>query len=237
MNLSWDFLANRTYQQALLDGLYFTVALSVVSCAVSTVGGLCVAVARTLGPPLVRTPIRVYIEVVRNTPPVIQLFFWYFTLPFLFPPARYPVFYQGSFEFNAAAGALSIYGIAFVGEAIRSGIESIPKGQWEAAMAMGLSRRQVLQYVISRQSLPIVLPACGNEYIGLIKWSAIAMTIAVPELTWQAQKIETELFRGFEAITIVTLTYVSLCLLVGLSIRYIETRLLRGVKAEFGRQR
>lgn len=222
MHLSWGFLADSSYQQSLLKGLRLTLTLSAIVIVVSTIGGLLFTLLRTIGPNILRLPIRIYVDFIRNTPPVIQLFFWYFSVPFLLPHAQYPLLYSGDFEFNIAAAALSIYGIAFVGEAIRGGIESVPKGQWEAAAVLGLRPAQALRLVIARQSLPIVLPACSNEYIGLLKWTAIAMTIAVPELTWQAQKIESDLFRGFEAITLITVVYMSLCLMVGLAMRLCE---------------
>lgn len=222
METSWDFLADGRYQQALLTGFYFTLSLSLVCCAASTIGGLIVAASQILGPRWLRRALHVYVNVFRNTPPIVQLFFLYFSLPYVFPADSYPLLYDGRYEFNAAALALSVYGTAFVSEVVRSGIESVPRGQWEAAFDLGLSRIQTLRLVIVRQTVPIVIPSCANEFIGLVKWTAIAMTIAVPELTFQAQKIESELFRGFEAITIVTLVYVTVCLFVGLSMRGLE---------------
>jgi polar amino acid transport system permease protein len=104
-----------------------------------------------------------------------------------------------------------LYSSAFMGEVIRSGIQAIPKTQYEAARSSGLSTFQVVVHVVMPQAVMIVIPPLATELVNLVKNSSLAMTIAVRELTFMTQEIDSITFRGFEAITAATLIYVLLC--------------------------
>ena len=148
----------------------------------------------------------------RNVPLLVQLFFFYFGLPLLFPPREFPLLYTGDYEVTVAILAISLAWGAFVAEVVRSGIEAIPFGQLEAALASGLSKGQAFRHIVLPQLGPIILPGMSNEMINIVKSTSLAMTIGVNELIWQAQQIEAETFRGFEAMTAVTVVYLVLSL-------------------------
>jgi len=121
--------------------------------------------------------------------------------------------------------ALSLYTGAYMGEVVRSGIRSIPRGQWEAATSTGLSRAQTWRSVVLPQALVIVIPPLSSEVLNIIKNSAVAMTIAITDLMFYSQKIEEETFAGFEAYTAGTLLFLLLTLLTVGAI-YLLQRLL-----------
>lgn len=199
------------------------VALAGVSAfVIGMVVALCQASGQTW---LVRVG-RSYVTLFRNTPLLVQLFFWYFGIAMMLPRASYPFIYAGSYEIKIAVLAVALVSGAFIGEVLRAGIEAVPASQREAAMAIGLTRRQGFRYVLLPQLWPIALPGLANETINVVKNSAFTMTIGVTELIWQAQQIEADTFHGFEAMTVVTFTYLAINGTIFLCFRFLE-RLLR----------
>jgi polar amino acid transport system permease protein len=131
-------------------------------------------------------------------------------------------------SFAAGLVGLVLYSAAFIGEVVRSGIGSIPRTQYEAAHASGLTSLQVARHVILPQAIAIVLPPLATEAVNLIKNTAIALTVGVEELTFMTQEIDSITFRGFEAATAATIIYVVLCL----SILHVVSLLERHLKVE-----
>jgi polar amino acid transport system permease protein len=126
---------------------------------------------------------------------------------------------------------LSVFQSTYIAEVVRSGLQSIPRTQLEAARSSGLSFLQMLRYVLFPQAIIRIVPALSIEFINIIKNSSAAMTIGVMELTFQTQEISARTFRGFEAATAITLLYVALALIVVLLLRWAERTLrieLRG---------
>jgi polar amino acid transport system substrate-binding protein len=170
---------NRGY---LLDAAWMTVKLSLISMPVAVLLGLAIALGRLYGPAVVRLPLAVYVEVVRGTPLLLQLLFLYFgVIPLLpLPPAvrdQAPVI--------ASVLGLSLNYAAYEAEIYRAGLLAIPAGQMEAALALGLTRRQALRHVIVPQAVRLVIPPVTNDFINLFKDTAVCSVVSVVELSKQ----------------------------------------------------
>jgi len=180
--------------------LLVTLQLSVLGFVLSVALGIVVAMCRLSERRLLRTVATGYVEFFRNVPMIVQVFFLYFGL--------------GMSSFGAGLLGLVLYSAPFIGEVVRSGISSIPRAQYEAAHASGLSSFQVARYVILPQAMAIVLPPLATEAVNLIKNTAIVLTVGVQELTFMTQEIDSLTFRGFEAASAATAIYVLLCIAI-----------------------
>src|SRR5438445_6712509 len=211
-SFSWHVLFD--YRTALLRGLVVTLQLSALGFILSLALGIVIGLCRLSGNRTVRIVAAGYVEFFRNVPLIVQIFFLYFGL--------------GMGSFSAGLVGLVLYSAPFIGEVVRSGISSIPRAQYEAAHASGLSSFQVVRHVILPQAIAIVLPPLATEGVNLIKNTAIALTVGVEELTFMTQEIDSITFRGFEAATAATVIYVVLCL----SILNVVSLLERHLKVE-----
>ncbi|MEZ6124718.1 MAG: ABC transporter permease subunit [Planctomycetaceae bacterium] len=166
----------------LVDAAGMTVLLAVVSMPLAVLIGLCIAISRLYGPVWLRIPATVYVEVVRGTPLVLQLYVIYFLLPklldYLFPGSGLSIN-----EFTAAVMGLAINYSAYEAEIYRGGIQSIPKGQMEAALSLGMTKPMALRRVIIPQATRLVLPPMTNDFIALFKDTAVCSVITVVELS------------------------------------------------------
>jgi len=214
----WEL--NPTYEEVfgvwLIRGLLLTIEITLISTAVSLALGTFFGIARLSTFKPLYWFATAYVEFFRNTPLLVQLFFWYFAFPLGLPDTVREFLYDHNYELIAATGGLSIYTAAFIAEIVRAGIQAIPKGHLEAAAASGLSRVQALRFVILPQAFRIIMPPLGSEFLNNMKNSSLAMTIGVAELCWQAQQIESFTFRGFEATTAATVIYLSLSLIISM---------------------
>ncbi|MBI4640785.1 MAG: amino acid ABC transporter permease [Candidatus Tectomicrobia bacterium] len=206
----------------LLSGLKMTLVLACTSAFLAFILGTIFGIARLSRITLLNKLAAAYVEFFRNTPLLVQLFFWYFGFTSITPIWLNKFLYNHHYEFLAALIGLSIYTSAFMTEVIRAGIQAIPKGQMEAAFSTGLTRLQSLRYVILPQAFRIIIPPLGSQFLNNLKNSSLAMTIGVAELTWQSQQIQALTFRGFEPTTAATLIYLTLCLLIAAIINLIE---------------
>jgi polar amino acid transport system permease protein len=210
----WSVVLTGQYAQWLVDGIKVTLQLSVVSIVLSFLMGLLIAVMRMSAVAPIRGFAHGYLEFIRNTPLLVQFFFWYFGSYQILPRVVNDWLNARNFEFAAAVIALTIYTSAFIAEDIRSGIRSIPKEQMEAARSSGFSYIRAMQYIILPQAVRITIPPLISQFLNLTKNSSLAMTIGVAELTYQARQVESYTFRGFEAFTAATLVYLSLSLII-----------------------
>lgn len=187
---NWRFFAS---------GLGMTVLLSVVSAVASLLAGLVIALLRLYGPRWLRPLLVFYIDSMRAIPVLVVLIWIYFAFPILanltFPP------------FWAALVALTLHIAAYAAEVIRAGIESIRPGQTRAALALGMSRAQVLRKVLLPQAIVRMLPAFGSILTIAIKDTAIATVIAVPELMHRAETVAGQSYRPVEVFTTVMVAY------------------------------
>lgn len=182
-------------------GLLETVRLAVVSLAGSIAIGTCVGLARVAPARVFRIGALVYIEAIRNLPPLLLLFFVFFALP------RRGIVLD---SFPSATLALSLYGGAFVAEAVRGGVKSVNPIQVEMARSLGLSHLQTTRYVVLPIALAASLPALTNVLIALIKTTALAGAIGVSELMSETKSVQSITFRIFAAYGIAALGYLAL---------------------------
>ena len=210
----WAIVTSGQYFEWLVSGVKITLELSAVSIALSFIIGLLIAVMRMSHMKPILWFSHAYLEFFRNTPLLIQIFFWYFGSYKILPQGINDWLNTGNFEFAAAVIALTIYTSAFIAEDIRSGVRSIPKEQMEAARSTGFSYLRSMQYIILPQAIRITIPPLINQFLNLTKNSSLAMTIGVAELTYQARQVESYTFKGFEAFTAATLVYIAISVII-----------------------
>jgi len=213
------------YLDWLLDGLFWTVLLALSGWIIAFFLGVAIGCARTATRCVLALPARLYVEIFRNIPILVQMFLWYFVLPELLPVTLGHAMKQwvppwGSF-FPALA-ALSLYTTARVAEQVKAGIEALPPGQRAAARALGMSEWQVYRRILLPQALRIITPTLTSEMMGIFKNTSVALTIGLLELTAQARQISEYTFQTFSAFGAATLLYLGLALLVFLVMRAME---------------
>ncbi|HEY5973272.1 MAG TPA: amino acid ABC transporter permease [Geobacteraceae bacterium] len=230
-HFDWSIVTSGKYFEWLVSGVKITLQLSAAGIVLSFILGLLVAVMRMSHFKPVRWTACAFLEFTRNTPLLVQIFFWYFGSYKLLPTALNDWLNTQNFEFAAALIALTIYTSAFIAEDIRSGVLSIPKEQMEAARSAGFSYLRSMQYIILPQAVRITVPPLVNQFLNLAKNSSLAMTIGVMEVTYQARQVESYTFKGFEAFTAATLVYLALSLFITLLVDQYNARVLSSHKA------
>lgn len=223
----WGVVLSGQYAGWLWQGLLVTLQLAALACVFAFALGLLVAILRLSPFAPLRWLAGAYIEFIRNTPLVIQIFFWYFGAYEVLPAGVNDWLNQWPFEFVAAVIALTIYTAAFIAEDIRSGIRAVPREQMEAARAQGFGYLGAMWHVILPQAVRITIPPLIGQFLNATKNSSLAMTIGVAELTYQARQIESYTFKGLEAFTAATLVYLVLSLVITALIAAYGRRFLR----------
>lgn len=199
----------------LMAGLAVTAKITIIGLALAFIVGLVTASFRLSASAVARAVARTYLEVARNTPLLVQLFFIYFVLA--------PILGIG--RLTAAILALSLFEGAYASEMIRAGILSIGKGQWEAAYSLGLGKAAAYRYIILPQALLRMLPPLTGQAISLIKDSALVSTIAIYDLTMQGQAVIAETYLTFEIWFIVAALYLAVTVSLSLGVNWMENRL------------
>ncbi|MBU2631504.1 MAG: amino acid ABC transporter permease, partial [Proteobacteria bacterium] len=199
----------------LLEGLFITLKISFLGLVFSFLIGFLSAFARLSSSPVLKFLSWLYVETIRNTPLLIQIFLIYFVIS--------PVFNIPAF--TSAVIALSLFEGAYSSEIIRSGIINIPKGQYEAAQSIGLSTQATYINVILPQMLRQTLPMLAGQSVSLIKDSALVSTISIYDLTMQGQRIVSQTFLTFEIWFTVALCYLLITASLSFIIRQFENRL------------
>lgn len=203
MNLDWYIIAD--YGDDLLRGLMLTVQISSAAIAGATVVGVpvgCLCASRSF---FLERLTGLYVQLLRNVPIVVKLFFAHFVL--------------GLDALPAGIAVLVLHQSAYIADVTAAGLRSVPHGQAEAARATGLSERQVFQHVLLPQALRAMLPPLTTQYTQAVKNSSVVMLIALQDLTFMTQRISLETFRGFEAATAATALYllIVLCVVLAMS--------------------
>jgi len=207
----WSVLWSGQSGSWLLQGLVTTLAISGLAWLLAVALGIVSGALRTVPWKPLRAVATFYVEFFRNVPLLVWMFFWYFGVPPLLPQVAREWLFDHAAEFWAAMCALGVYHGARMSEVIRSGIQSIPRTQFEAAVAMGLTTFQVYRLVIVPIALRLIVPPATSESLNLLKNSSVALTISVAELTFQTRQIETYTARAIEALTAGTVIYLVLC--------------------------
>ncbi len=222
--LNWSVLWSGQTGGWLLNGVLTTLEISSLSWLFALTLGVLAGALRTTPLPLLRWLASAYVEFFRNVPLLVWMFFWYFGMPQLLPQALQDWLLDHGAEFWAAVCALGVYHGARFSEVIRSGIQSIPKTQFEAALSTGLTVWQAYRLIIVPVALRLIIPPVTNETLNLIKNSSVALTIGVAELTFQTRQIETYTAKAFEALAAGTVIYLMLCLAISSLMAVVERR-------------
>ena len=221
---NWSVLWSGQSGGWLLQGLLTTLEISALAWLLAAALGMVSGAMRTVPWRLLRAAATFYVEFFRNVPLLVWMFFWYFGVPPLLPrPVQDWLFNHGA-EFWAGMFALGVYHGARMSEVIRSGIQSIPRTQFEASVAMGLTTFQAYRLVIVPIALRLIVPPATSESLNLLKNSSVALTISVAELTFQTRQIETYTAKAIEALTAGTLIYLVLCLGIAAVMARVERR-------------
>lgn len=230
MNLNYEFnwgiLIEEPNLTWILDGIVTTVYLSMLAWVFALMIGLVVGAMRMTRSPVLRFVGATYVEIFRNIPLLVQLFIWFFVFPLLLP--RNLMLAWNSLDhvpFMTALIGLSLYMAARVAEQVRSGISAIPRGQFDAARSTGLTGFQMYRYVIVPYAFRVMIPAISSEFMTTFKNSALVLTIGVAEITYAARSIESWSFRGIEAFTVASATYMATTTAVVIFMGWLEHRL------------
>jgi His/Glu/Gln/Arg/opine family amino acid ABC transporter permease subunit len=221
---NWSVLWSGQSGGWLLQGLLTTLEISALAWVLAAALGMVSGAMRTVPWRLLRAAATFYVEFFRNVPLLVWMFFWYFGVPPLLPAGIREWLFNHGAEFWAGMFALGVYHGARMSEVIRSGIQSIPKTQFEASVAMGLTTFQAYRLVIVPIALRLIVPPATSESLNLLKNSSVALTISVAELTFQTRQIETYTAKAIEALTAGTLIYLVLCLGIAAMMARVERR-------------
>jgi polar amino acid transport system permease protein len=198
MTYKFDFAVLMPYWGMFLDGCWLTLRLSAISIVIGLAIGLVTVLGKRSAIAALRWVADTYIEVIRNTPFLVQVLFIFFGLPSL----------GISLTPNTAAVlALSLNLGAFSAEIIRTGVESVPRGQFEAGAALGLSPLQTFRYIVLKPALRTIYPSLSGQFVMLLLTTSIVSSISAEELTSVAQNIDSLTFRSFEVYIVTALLY------------------------------
>jgi polar amino acid transport system permease protein len=217
---AWDFSFLWGYRFLILEGLGVTIAYTIGTILLGLLVGLVAGLLRLSRNPLITAPLVAYVEIFRCTPLLVQIIWFYYALPVVLGidiPAHV-----------AATLVLSLYTGAFYAEIIRGGVNSIERGQWDAARAIGMRRRQVMRWVILPQAVKRMIPPFMNQSIIQLKNTSLVSTIAVGDLLYQGTIITAATYRPLEVYTMVAVIYFAVLFPLTLAAQRVERRLARG---------
>lgn len=238
-NFQWGVVRQYMFSGVILKGLLLTLELTAVSVTFGFFLAIVLALMRLSGSAIASMASQVYLWVFRGTPLLVQLIFW-FNLGALYQRLGIgipfgPTFISASTNslispFSAAILGLGLCSAAYMSEVIRGGIQSIHRGQSEAAEALGLTRMQTLHHVIMPQAMRVIIPPVGNEVIGMLKYSSIVSVIAVPELLYTAELIYARTFQTIPLLIVASIWYLIVTTILTIAQRFVERHYARGVR-------
>ncbi|MFO1058200.1 MAG: amino acid ABC transporter permease [Dongiaceae bacterium] len=203
------------YFPYIARGITVTVELTLLSLCVSAVLGLAAAMGKMSASRLASVPARIYIEVIRGTPALLQIFLVYFGL------TSYGVRLE---PLPAAVITLGMIGGAYLAEIFRAGIESVDRGQVEAATSLGMKRGAIMRRIVLPQAMVLILPPFTNFLIALIKDTSLALTITVPDIMYRAYDAANQSFRSMEIYAMAGVIYLAMCYPLSRLARWLERR-------------
>lgn len=226
-DFDWSVLWREPYGRMLLEGIRTTIHLSIFSWAIASILGLTVGICRILPSRLLQFLGGVYVEIFRNVPLLVQLFFWYFAFPSLLPRSAEQWLYRevSSLSYLLGMCALGAYTASRVAEVVRTGFMAVPRGQVLAAQSTGLTPWKTIRYVVLPYAFRIMLPLLTTEFLTCFKNSALTMTIGVMETTGMANYIDSFTFHGLETTTAASVVYLTTSTLVIFFMGLLERRL------------
>ena len=205
-----------SFLPTLLAGAWVTIMVSIVAYMLALIVGLAFGMARIAKFWPIRIAAAAYVQFIRGTPLLLQLFFIYYVLP-----------YAGLVlaPFPSGVLGLTINYSAYMAEVFRSGIQAIPRGQWEAARSLGMSRRLLMRRIILPQAVRIVLPAVGNFFVSIFKDSALVSVITMRDLMFRGELLASATFKHFEIFTLVAIIYFIISYPTAKLVEYVEAKL------------
>jgi polar amino acid transport system permease protein len=211
------------------DGLWITVLLTVVSFVFILILGLLGGLGRIAKNPVIHLVATLYVEIVRGIPLLVQLIWWYFAAPVVIQSLGRVLHFSPLANYHSSAIFLAIVGLvvcygAYMAEIFRAGIQSIHKGQMEAARSLGMTYLQSMRYVILPQAFKVVLPPVGNEFIMLLKDTSLVSVVAVADLTRRGREFMAAHFNPIEVWTLIALLYLIMTLFSARVISWLEKR-------------
>ena len=203
----------------ILEGAPITILVCVLSIILASVLATIGALGRLSTNPLLNAVASFYVSVIRGTPLIVQILFWYLALP------QFGIVLDA---LPAGIGALAFNYGAYMTEIFRAGVEAVPRGQREAARALGMTEAQVMRRIVFPQAMRIVTPAIGNEFIAMIKDSALVYLLGVREVLWRADVMGSRFFRSVETLLIAAVVYWVLTIVLSYFQQRLEKRMARG---------
>ena len=216
---AWDFSFLWAYRWLILTGLGVTVAYTIGTILLGLVVGLVTGLLRLSRNPVITAPLVAYVEIFRCTPLLVQIVWFYYALPVVLGidiPA-----------YAAATLVLSLYTGAFYAEIIRGGVNSIERGQWDAARAIGMRRGQVMRHIILPQAVKRMIPPFMNQSVIQLKNTSLVSTIAVADLLYEGTIITAATYRPLEVYTMIAVIYFIVLFPLTLAAQQVERRLAR----------
>ncbi len=213
----------------LQEGIWVTVKITLISFLLVMVLGLFVGLARLTKNTIVRGIATVYVEVIRGIPMMVQIIFWYFASPAIVQQIGTSLNNPALANFRPDGTTMAIFGLtfgyaAYMSEVYRAGIQSISRGQMEAARSLGMTYFQAMRYVILPQAVRVILPPVGNEFITLLKDTALVSAVAVPDMTRRGREFQASTFIIIETWVMVALVYLVMTLLATRLVSWVEKR-------------
>jgi len=212
--VEWGILWN--FRSIIWEGFWITIQVSALSIILSAILGIVVGCLRVLPTFYLHKTLELYVEIMRNIPAVVKLFLVHFVL--------------GFDAFEAGVIALTFHQSAYIADVITAGLQSLPKGQLEAALSTGLSYRSAFVRILIPQAIQITIPPLTTQFVQVVKNSAIVMLISLEDLTFVTQQIEHQTFRGMEAAIAVTILYLLIALFIILTMNFIDIQIKRKFK-------
>ena len=214
MSFNWSLIADNL--PLLLQGALVTIKITAFSVAAGFIIGMLASIANLSSFKPLRWLVRIYVDVVRGTPMLVQIFLIYFALP--------QIIGQRIDPFIAAVTACSLNSGAYMSEIFRAGIQSINKGQMEAGLSLGLSWAQTMRYIVMPQALKAIIPPLGNEFIAMLKDSSLVSVIGFEELMRRGQLIIAKTYASAEIWTAVAIIYLVMTQVISHFIDYLERK-------------
>lgn len=214
--MEFDFSIVADTFPLLLKGAGLTLQITAMSVGLGLIFGLIMGMAELSKNPLFRIPAKVYVDFIRGTPLLIQIFIIYFALPTILGTRIDP--------FIAAVAACSLNSTAYIAEIFRAGIQSISQGQLRAGLSLGMTHAQTMRYIILPQAIKRIIPPLGNEFIAMLKDSSLVSVIGFEELTRSGQLVIAETYATLEIWSVVAILYLVMTLTIAQLVRFIEKR-------------
>jgi polar amino acid transport system permease protein len=234
-NIDWSVIAKGVTKRQILNGVWMTIKLTVLSMILGVLLGILSAIAGLSANPVLRTLSTGFTWFFRGTPLLVQIIFW-FNIALLFPKLFIPFYGSVSMNtivspFMAALLALALNEGAYMSEIVRAGIQSVDRGQNEAAQSLGLSPTDTTLKVILPQAMRVIIPPTGNEVISMLKSTSLVSVIAARDLLTQAQLIYSRTFQVIDYLIVISIWYLILTTILTLGQRVLEKRFGRGFGA------